>query len=53
MTATQTPLRREPCSTRRRRTSIGDARSWRGMTASATSNRRAIAESHRAVRCVL
>jgi hypothetical protein len=25
MTATQTPLRREPCSTRRRRTSIGDA----------------------------
>ena len=31
MTATQTPLRREPCSTRRRRTSIGDARSWRGI----------------------
>jgi hypothetical protein len=29
MTATQTPLRREPCSTRRQRTSIGDARSWR------------------------
>ena len=31
MTATQTPLRREPCSTHRRRISIGDARSWRGI----------------------
>jgi hypothetical protein len=31
MTATQTPFRREPCSTRRGRTSIGDARSWRGI----------------------
>ena len=31
MTATQTPRRREPCSTPRRRTSIRDARSWRGI----------------------
>jgi hypothetical protein len=36
MTATQMPLRREPCSTRRRRTSIGDAKASAGSMTEAS-----------------